>query len=437
MRHAALAGVVIATALAWVTAFPGAFQFDDFRVVVYNPDVHSPRAWLASMPGIRPLTKLSYALNWQFDTQARGFIAVGLACHIANACMVLVLARAWLADFGPQRVHRETAAVVATLVFALHPAQTEAATYVAGRSVVLSALFLLGSLCAWEAFRQASRHLALVASVLLFALAVCARETAVVLPALIVLREMASGATLRAALGRTRWHWLLALGAFAAVLALPGYRRLFGASLDFRGPLESLAMQPAALLHLVTHPLATLRLSIDPEVAQPVLLGLQWWTGVAAVGLVAVGGCVLLRRIPLVGFAILWFLIVLVPMFGPLARLDAANDRQLYLSIIGPALLAGAFAASIRSPLARGTLALLLALPLAIATLVRNLDYQSETRLWEATARVSPGKARVWNNLGYAYVQAGDRERARVAFERALALDPDYYKARENLRDLR
>jgi Tfp pilus assembly protein PilF len=42
----------------------------------------------------------------------------------------------------------------------------------------------------------------------------------------------------------------------------------------------------------------------------------------------------------------------------------------------------------------------------------------------------------VFNNLGVAYRDANDVARARAAFERALALDPDHYKAKQNLREL-
>ena len=48
----------------------------------------------------------------------------------------------------------------------------------------------------------------------------------------------------------------------------------------------------------------------------------------------------------------------------------------------------------------------------------------------------SPDKARPWNNLGYAYAQAGDIEAARHAYRRALAIDPGHLRARYNLRRL-
>ena len=74
-----------------------------------------------------------------------------------------------------------------------------------------------------------------------------------------------------------------------------------------------------------------------------------------------------------------------------------------------------------------------LAVVLGAATFVRVTDYASEVRLWEATVRASPGNARAWNNLGHAWQVAGDREQARAAYERALAIDPQHRKARGNL----
>jgi len=47
--------------------------------------------------------------------------------------------------------------------------------------------------------------------------------------------------------------------------------------------------------------------------------------------------------------------------------------------------------------------------------------------------RASPANARAWNNLGHAWQEAGDRDRARAAYERALAIDPQHRKARGNL----
>jgi Flp pilus assembly protein TadD len=67
----------------------------------------------------------------------------------------------------------------------------------------------------------------------------------------------------------------------------------------------------------------------------------------------------------------------------------------------------------------------------------RNTVYRSEVALWEDTARKSPGKARAWNNLGYAYQQAGRFRDAEAAYLRSLRIDPGYALARGNLEQSR
>ncbi|MCW5626126.1 MAG: tetratricopeptide repeat protein, partial [Burkholderiales bacterium] len=66
-------------------------------------------------------------------------------------------------------------------------------------------------------------------------------------------------------------------------------------------------------------------------------------------------------------------------------------------------------------------------------TIWRNRDYAGEVAFWEATVRASPRKGRVWNNLGFARQQAGDLAGARTAYERAIELDPEDYRALTNL----
>jgi Flp pilus assembly protein TadD len=63
--------------------------------------------------------------------------------------------------------------------------------------------------------------------------------------------------------------------------------------------------------------------------------------------------------------------------------------------------------------------------------------YRSEVALWEDSARKSPGKARAWNNLGYAYEQTGRFRDAETAYLMALRLDPGYALARGNLKGLK
>jgi tetratricopeptide (TPR) repeat protein len=127
----------------------------------------------------------------------------------------------------------------------------------------------------------------------------------------------------------------------------------------------------------------------------------------------------------------------LLPTNSLWPRNDIANDRQLYLAMIGPALLLARVLIGLPERAAildRVALlgAAVLVLGLGLATVLRNNDYRDEITLWQATALHSPHKARVWNNLGYAYQLAGRPEEARNAYIYAQVLDPNDFRARVN-----
>jgi len=73
---------------------------------------------------------------------------------------------------------------------------------------------------------------------------------------------------------------------------------------------------------------------------------------------------------------------------------------------------------------------------LIIFTVRRNHVYRSEVTLWEDTAYKSPQKARVFNNLGYAYTMAGRYKDAEDAYLKAISLKPDYKLPQNNLKEL-
>ncbi len=416
------ASLLFAAALAaYGNAFFGSFQFDDFNVIVRQGAVHSLGAWWDSMPGIRPLLKLSYALSWSAGGGGTyAFHAVNIMLHAANVLLVWQVLRTLFERMGV--AGEGFAAFAAALLFALHPAHTEAVTYLSGRSSSMMAFFYLASLLAY--LRGAPRWV----SPALFLAALATKEVAVTLPFALLLCEaldVRRPFDLRAALRRQALHWgVLGLG-LALMAALPRYREMLEASLALRPFADQLALQTGAIARHVGVLILAVPPNIDPQVAAvPPIAGL------AVIAAIAVG-CALLRVQPWYALALLWFFLHLAPTNSLLPRLDAVNDRQLYLASIGPLALAG-LALSLM-PRGRVALAAALALVLALGTVLRNRDYRSEVALWTETARLSPGKARAFNNLGFALQQAGRPEEARAAYERALALDPEHVPARINL----
>ena len=66
-------------------------------------------------------------------------------------------------------------------------------------------------------------------------------------------------------------------------------------------------------------------------------------------------------------------------------------------------------------------------------TLNRSLDFRSEVSLWEDTAKKSPHKALVQNNLATAYMGAGELGKAKIALEKALSINPSQIDSHINL----
>ena len=429
--------LAVAVLLAYLSALGGVFQFDDYNVIVNNPAVHSLAAWFDSMPGIRPLLKFSYTLNWMLHPAPFGFHLFNVLVHAVNAVLVYELLR----GLCEERVEMQWAPLVGALLFALHPVQTEAVTYISGRSVSLMALFYLCSVLAWlRADRAANPRAWRALSAGLFGAALMVKETAVTLPfALLLLDALSMRHRYTAAqmLRRQGWHWLVLTGGVLVIAASPTSRHLLEVSVSTRGAIDNLLTQANAVCYLAGQLMLPWRMNADPDL--PVLTAVTpvFVLQAAAIVAIVVAGALNLRRRAWLAFAVLWFFLQLLPTNSLLPRLDVANDRQLYLASIGVFYAVGIgvqkwMQVENRRGLAGALIGLAL-LGLGIATVQRNEIYASAVAFWEDAAMKSPRKPRVVNNLGYAYQQAGRYAEAKRAYRQAIELDPDYWKARINL----
>lgn len=420
--------------LTYANAFWGVFQFDDFNVIVNSPRIHSWSAWWLDLQhgGIRPLLKLSYTYDWTMGLGAAGFHFTNAFIHLCNTYLVWLLTRHFIA-YHQALKNQYAMPLLVALLFAVHPAHTEAVTYICGRSSALMTLFYLAGLLAYvEGRAQGSKIYLHVITPLFMLLALGVKETAVTFPLALLLWEFYSTGSMKPAL-RYQWSsWALVLLSAIFFLAHDGYLAQVEISAGLNSLQGNLATQTQAFAYLMRQWLFPLWLNIDPD-----LRVAHDFTGLLpqVIVLMAVILLVLLtlRSRPWVSFALAWFILQLFPLYLFLPRLDVANDRQLYL-VSWP--LALALVAELSLWLTPGKFRLSIALllvALASLTVLRNQDYQNEISLWEATVQHSPNKARVQNNLGYAYWLQGRADEARVAFTTALRLDPNYYQARYNL----
>ena len=139
-------------------------------------------------------------------------------------------------------------------------------------------------------------------------------------------------------------------------------------------------------------------------------------------------------------FGILWFLLWLPPTGWWLPRPDPANERQLYLSLAGPAWLAGLWlspwvaAGGVRRAIGGGPGDR----PRGASPRVRSLVYADEIRFWEDVVAKAPAERARPRQPG---IRAGrplpDRRGRGGARPGPWRSTPDYVRAAVNLRLLR
>ena len=421
----------------------GFVNWDDRVYVCDNPLVLRGLSW----EGVRractevvyhnwaPLTILSYQADATFfGTGPWGFHLTNVVLHAASSALLyLALVRMTAA---PGR----SAAV--TLLFALHPLRVESVTWVAERKDVLSVLFLMLALVAYE--RTCRRpsvggHLAVAAAMLGSLLS---KATLVTLPVLLVLLDV--WPLRRAASPR---------GGDPAACPPCSWRRLVGEKLPLLGlAAVFVAITIASQSHVTEAesqmPLLRARLpnaleSIAVYLGETLLpLGLhpihvhpgpdRWSPGLVAAGLACVaglvtGGVLLRDRVPAVPVGAAWFLVALSPVLGIVKKqgFQAHADRFTYVPHIGLFLAvvwgAAALAERLRLP---GWLP-----PAAVAAVLAwwiPLDWRQiavwtdSNTLWSHTLAVDPANSIAHEMSGIDAYLARDYPTARGHFVAAM-----------------
>ncbi len=452
--------LAIMTALAaavWAAhgaAVGGAFHYDDLFAVVSNPAVRSwqPARMFTSPDAVnsehgaaiyRPLMVLSLAVNHRISgLDPFGYLATNAGLHLLIAAGIVLVGREL---FGDLRW-----AVLAGLLFAVHPVNAEAVNYVTARSSLLATGFALGA--AWAFIRcveQKGGAGTLVAGLTAFAGAMLSKESAVALVA-----PLLAYAWLRP---RTPHHPtavsravrpLLAYGALALAYVIL-WRIVTAGGMSAPGPP---AERPAWTLLEVVGRSMTLWIWPWPLGLDHPLTFLSRFDGLlaAVLALGAVGLLVvfvaLVRRAPVAAWGLLWALAGLAPL-APLPWLTTVALLQEHRIGFSAAGLSWATAALVRvaweaagrrrsERIIRVGLACVGAVLGVVAVGVdrsRSAVWQDDRRLWAEVVERTPDNLPARINLGAAYMERGEYERAEAEYRSLLALAPGYPRAYYNL----
>ena len=441
---------------AYAAGLGGPFQFDDYDAIVRYAPVQSLHAFFAAHAwGLRPLLKLTYAACASLGSGPPVFHLFNLGVHLVNTELVFRLVRfaGRVAAAGTASVSRaadpgasERPALAAATLFALHPLQTEAVTYVSGRSSSLMAFFaLLALFFHANGVRTGRAWLWAAAAPAAFVAAVLVKETAGILPLgllawdLLIERSRPRPLLARLALGGS-----IAAGLGVLAVLDAHYFSLLLGVVGARPLVEAARYQLGGIAYLASRAVLVAPLSIDPGLGLRPPSAAALLAGAAVMALALATAVGQRRRRPLVAFGAAWFLVHAFVPYVLFPRDDVVNERHFYLASFGVFAAAGAAWDEVarragrtrRGQRVAAAFPGAVALALALLTARRNLEYRSPVVLWESTVRASPQNPRAHNNLGVAYAAARRPYDARAEFERALALEPRYESPRRNLRQL-
>lgn len=446
--------IVAAVCAAYANSLTGPFVFDDIPSIVDNETL---RHWLSALKppagGMtvsgRPLLNLSFALNRAAGgSSVQGFHVGNLAIHLLASLTLFGLVRQTLLRpalrerFGEQATQL---ALAVTLIWALHPIQTEAVTYVVQRAESLMGLFYFLTLYLFVRGADAARPgIWLACAAASCAAGMATKEVMVSAPVMVLLfdRTFAS-ASFRGAFRRRRAYYLC----LACSWLLLGYLVLGAPDRGGTAGFGSAVRWPSYAIFQLKAVAHYLRLAIWPY---PLVFyygrslsrdGLELAADGAVVALLAVVSAVgVCRRKPL-GFAGAWFFLILAPSSSvvPIAT-EVMAEHRMYLPLAAivavVALLAWRLAAVVAGPLG-GKIALVTLLAVAAAlglqTHVRNRVYRSELALWSDTVAKLPDNPDARNNLGNALLAAARVNDAIAQFRKAVSLETDFAEFHFNL----
>jgi hypothetical protein len=367
-------------------------------------------------PYYRPLVMLSFALDRTvFGASAAAFHATNVLLHLTVAWLVGALVAALGAGRG--------VALASALVFVAHPVQTEAVSYVSGRTDVLCALFVLLALLAWRRAREPADRFALAATAAVVA-ALLSKEAAVAIPAVLLLPSAHPAAR------PPRPFLPLA----AAVLWLAAWGASGGPGLHLAGlgaRLPAIGMAALGYLRLLVWPvdLHLERFTAVPGWSMGATLAAWAAVGLAVTALVAAGrqtpGGLFLLALATLAYAPAAGIVPVYPAIAERALFTA--EHFLYLPLLGLAPLVTMFVARTWPAYAHGARPFVLAAILLLWGVVvvdRNRDWRDEETLFRHTVAYQPPAARVWFNLGNLALAAGRLDEAERLYAAALTREP-------------
>jgi len=394
----------------------------------------------------RPVLLISFALDYKiFNLNPLGYHLTNTLLHILVAILGFFLIytlsqKKFLLSYLP------------ALLFLVHPLQTEAITYIAGRADPLSSVFALLTLIFYVNFRNKNNKKYLFFSVGTFLLALLTKEQSILLPALVLLVEVCFFSN------KDNWRqnikiplYLFGISVlyFLSRITFLNFNDILGGANNVAGYNASLFNRLLTFTWVIIKYLALLFVPKNLHMAyeiEPItsILSPSVFLFIAVFALVIFIIYKTWRENKLISFGYLWFIIILLPRTNIISINRPLYEHWLYLPMLGfwlgtLTLIIYLFKKFQTLKWQKISLNLLIIVVIIFATflsyltILRNKDWRNPITFYEKNLKYTPNSYIQKNNLGMNYARVDRHQEAIRQYQESLEILDVYPQVHSNL----
>ncbi|REL30224.1 tetratricopeptide repeat protein [Thalassotalea euphylliae] len=450
--------IISALLLIVIVYFPGLsadFYLDDFSSIVNNSTIKPPVDWrvIAETYSLRTIPYILFAIQYEnFLDNTFGYHLISLIIHCANALLIFFVLSLTLRISQQKEVVLSTqplnespsliktqiassAAALASLIYAIHPQNSQAVIYIVQQIALLAAFFSFVSIYAFLKLRTSYRkkHYVLWGSALLlsFICAMLSKQNTVVLPIIWLMLEYF--VIKRRAIELTRVSLLLGFTLVIAISAYLGGIDEFIAVIDkFTRENQELSRyeyvltQLEVLAHYISqfYILHDFRLEYDTAIA--VEFGNKQILFLLLHSFFIVLAFLLVKRKPILSLAVLSFYVLHLVESSFIPIRDVAFEHRTYLPNFAHALLISSIAYEllVKTKLRASVLAVasIVVIFLSLLTNERAKLWSDKFAFYEYEISISKRNPRLYMSMGQMYIDNNQCHLAVSYFDHAIKL---------------
>lgn len=407
--------------LVFGNAVSGEFtQLDDRVAIVENPAIGQLTIWIKTLNIYHISSSLIYTL---FGLNSMAFHLRSLLLHALNAYLVYIL-------FA--KLESKNVAFISAVLFAIHPAVSEAVLWVSGAVYLYNAFFTLCILNLYVKFKQEHKQSYLIFSYALYALYLIITTTpwAIVVPLLVLLIDYYFFKLNY----KTVLFYFLSFGIYFATY-IPGAYLVRDELIQTYGApylAPSLVFVKAEVLkRMVSLLIFPVVLSVFSKGIVVTNFGNFLFSMIVIGGFVFLGAKALRAKNSLAA-TFLFILASIAPSLAPVDISANGGERYFYLGTAFFCLLLVLLVEKLPKN-AFVPVLIMIGMLYFTRTFVRTFDWKTDKSLWIATQQASPNNYKSYINLGNVYLKENNRKLTIENYKQAIKLNPTAVAALYNL----